>query len=482
LAILPLFVLSALFAQTPPESAQEQGTPALSEIDEVNASRRPAKIFVIPVRDQIGKPILYILRTGVKAAISAEAEFIVLDMETPGGRLDVTLEMMEILDRFDGTTVTFINDEAISAGAFISAATDKIYFSPSGVIGAAAPVGASGEDIQETMQKKIVSYLRARVRSISEDHPLRGEVISAMIDSDYELKVGDIVIKEKGELLSLTASEAMKEYGEPPVVLLGAGIVEDLAELYKTLAGDRGFETQEYEITWSVRLAQWLTALSPMLLGLGGLLLFIEFKTPGFGVFGVGGIMLLLVVFFGHHVAGLSGYEAAIVFMLGALLVLTELLFFPGLVFPAVIGLLLMFGSLVWGMADSWPNEPLNLSGDVLARPLANLGMGMFITILMALALIRFLPSGWFWQHLAIQQAVAGSAQASGGAPAAAGGLRALVGQTGTAMTDLFPSGQIEIAGRRYEARTGVQSIPRGTSIVVTGCTDFGLMVERKSS
>jgi membrane-bound serine protease (ClpP class) len=106
----------------------------------------------------------------------------------------------------------------------------------------------------------------------------------------------------------------------------------------------------------------------------------------------------------------------------------------------------------------------------------------MFITILMALALIRFLPSGWFWQHLAIQQAVAGSAQASGGAPAAAGGLRALVGQTGTAMTDLFPSGQIEIAGRRYEARTGVQSIPRGTSIVVTGCTDFGLMVERKSS
>jgi membrane-bound serine protease (ClpP class) len=153
LAILPLFVLSASFGQTPAEDADEQETRSLSEIDGATASSPPAKIFVIPVRDQIGKPILYILRTGVKAAISAEAEFIVLDMETPGGRLDVTLEMMEILDRFDGTTVTFINDEAISAGAFISAATDKIYFSPSGVIGAAAPVGASGEDIQETMQK-----------------------------------------------------------------------------------------------------------------------------------------------------------------------------------------------------------------------------------------------------------------------------------------------------------------------------------------
>jgi membrane-bound serine protease (ClpP class) len=171
-----------------------------------------------------------------------------------------------------------------------------------------------------------------------------------------------------------------------------------------------------------------------------------------------------------------------LVFLLGVLLVLSELLLFPGVIVPAVVGLLLMFLSLVWGMADIWPDEPFVISGELFRKPLIDLGLGMLVSIAIALALIRFLPSGWFWQHVAIQQAVVGSAQASGGAPAAAGGLHALIGQTGTVTTDLFPSGQIEIAGRRYEARTGVQSIPRGTTIIVTGCTDFGLMVERKSS
>ena len=49
----------------------------------------------------------------------------------------------------------YVDKDAVSAGAYISMATDAIYFSPNGVMGAAAVVSGSGEDIQETMKAKV---------------------------------------------------------------------------------------------------------------------------------------------------------------------------------------------------------------------------------------------------------------------------------------------------------------------------------------
>ena len=100
----------------------------------------PAKVVIIPIREQIAKPELFILRRGLKEAIERNVDTIVLDMETPGGALDVTFEMLKALEKFPGKTVTYINKEAISAGALISAGTDEIYFAPGSIIGAA--VGA----------------------------------------------------------------------------------------------------------------------------------------------------------------------------------------------------------------------------------------------------------------------------------------------------------------------------------------------------
>jgi membrane-bound serine protease (ClpP class) len=64
---------------------------------------------------------------------------------------------MEALGRFPGKTVTYVDTEAISAGAFISAMTTEIWFAPTGVIGAAAPVLATGGEIDASMKQKIVS-------------------------------------------------------------------------------------------------------------------------------------------------------------------------------------------------------------------------------------------------------------------------------------------------------------------------------------
>lgn len=432
------------------------------------------KVVVIPIREQIAKPELFILRRGLKEAIEQKVDTIVLDMETPGGALDVTFEMLKALEKFPGKTITYVNREAMSAGALISAGTDEIYFAPGSVIGAAAPVNATGEAIDPVMREKIVSYLKARVRSISEGKGYRGEVVSAMIDLDSEFKIDGHVIKEKGELLSLTAQEAVKTYGDPPQPLLGAGIAEDLDGLLDRIHGAGNYTVERLEITWSEKLAQYLTAVTPILLGIGLLLMFIEFKTPGFGIFGISGLVVLSIVFFGQFVAGLSGHEPILFFLLGVLLLAVELLFFPGSMVIGLTGIALMLGSLVWSMTDLWPSEPLTISGDVFVKPLVDVMVGIVLAVVFFFALLRFLPKGGPWSGMVLDAVV-------GGEPAVVGALSgggSLIGETGFAATALFPSGQVDIGGRRYEARLAMGFADAGSRVKVTGLAEFGLTVE----
>ncbi len=445
------------------------------------APQGPARVVVIPLRDEVAEPMFYILRRGLKQAIADGADTVVLDLKTPGGALDVTFEMMEAIAKFPGKTLTYVNDEAMSAGAFISATTDEIWFAPKGVIGAAAPVQSTGADVEATMKQKVTSYLKARIRAISEDKGYRGQVVSAMIDSELELKIDDKVLKGKGELLSLTATEAGKVYGNPPQPLLSAGIAENIDALLKQRFGTRPFTVTTLEETWSEDFAKWLQRVSALLLGLGLVALYIEFKTPGFGIFGISGIVLLSLVFLGNYAAGLSGHEPMLVFVVGVLLVALELFLFPGVAVVAVLGIALMLGSLVWSMADLWPNEPISVawSGDAFVGPMANLGLGLLLAVVMVLALARFLPKGWIWDRLVVQSAVDGAAQRSGGAPEGAAGLASLVGRRGVAVAALRPGGQVEVDGRRYEASVALGAVQPGEAIVVRGRTDFGLLVEK---
>lgn len=447
------------------------------------------KVMVVPVRAQISKPELYILRRGIRQAIEKGADTLILDMETPGGRLDVTFDMLKALERFPGKTVTYVNSEAISAGALIAVGTDEIYFKPGGVIGAAAPVMSGGAEIGDSMKAKIISYLLARARAITEGQGYRSEVITAMIDQDYEFRIGDEIISPKGSLLTLTAAEAAREFGDPSMPLLAAGIEDSIDSLVKRLHGTDAVVMEQLQVSWSEQLAQWLVTLTPLLMGAGMVLLFVEFKTPGFGVFGLAGGLLLGVVFFGHYAAGLSGYEPVIVFVLGVLLVLVEILLFPGIFVGIVAGLLMILGSLLWAMADFLPDEPIVFSSDLLFRPLFNLVSGVFIAVLMFLAIVRFLPRGGLWGKLVLETSVSGEPRGlralnEAAAPHPADGNHAaesLVGRAGRAVTSLFPSGQIEVDGRRYEARLEVGIADPGTPVKIIRESGFAFVVEVES-
>jgi len=457
-------------------SAEDGGAPG--EDGGSGAVEGPLDVYVVPVSGPIDKANLYVIRRGLKQAIANDVEMVLLDMDTPGGRVDLTLEIMDMLERFEGRTATYVNDDAISAGSFIAAATDEIYFAPGGKMGASAVISSTGQDIGETARAKIESYLRANIRAMSEEHRYRAEVIRAMLDIEYELKLGEEVIKPAGELLTLTAKEAVETYGEPPVPLIGAGIYDGVDSILESRFRDREPRRRSFQLTYSENLAKWMNSIAPALMGLGLLALMIEFKTPGFGVFGIGGLVLLGIFFLSNYIAGLAGNEAIVIFAIGLLLLLLEFLLFTGSVVFGVAGLVLMGGSMLWAMVDYWPTGEggIEIKAEMFAEPVVDFVFGITVALVGAVALWRFLPHKWLGEGLVLSDSVASDAP-----PAEAETPRGAfpeAGERGRATTDLFPSGMVEVGGRRFDARSRMGQIERGAEVRVTGVRDGAVVVE----
>ena len=456
---LNTFVLASAAAEGNLTKAKGEETPTQGEI----SKDKHIKAHVIPIHGEdnetvaIGPPILDILRRGLKDAIRAQADVVILDMNTPGGELGVTLEIMEALDRFKGTTIVYVNNEAISAGAYISIAADDIVFAPNAVIGAAEAVSGGGQDIDQSMKRKINSYLKAKIRSYSAKHRYRSKVMAAMMDANATLEIDGerptaadgTIIQKNGELLTLNAEEAIKEYGDPPQPLLGSGIYGSIEELLEARYGTDNFVIEEMNLSWSENLGLFLNSIGPLIMGVGMLLLIIEFKTPGFGIFGVSGILLMLIFFGSKYVAGLAGYEEILVFLLGVSLVFVEIILFPGAMVFALLGVACMLGSLLWAMADVWPTPDFEWTIGMFYDPFLDLGLGLLVTITLGLALARFLPKSLFWDKLILAAAV-GRAD-----PLVTGGARGIdkpaklpdIGARGRTTSHLFPSGTVEIDG-----------------------------------
>ena len=473
-----------------PEAAPREIAPVLSPAERAEpllAEDGKVHVYRVPITEAISKPNLFILRRSIKQAIEENVNVLVLDMDTPGGRLDITLEMMELLERFEGETITYVNKDAISAGAYISMATDSIYFAPDGVMGAAAVVAGSGQEIDESMKAKINSYLLARMRSYTEEFPYRAEVIRAMADLDYELEIDGKVLKAEGELLSVTANEAIELYGNPARPLLADGIASDIDDLLAQRYGEGVTVLESFEISWSEEAAKYMDSIAPILLGLGLLLLFVEFKTPGFGLFGIAGLTLVAIVFASNYLAGLAGFEAILFFLLGLIFIVVDIFLLPGTFIFLVIGLVFILGSLLWSLSDIWPvREGDGPGGISFTVEMDSVWMalyeilGAFAVALLGLWLIwRYLPNTPVYGRLvhSATGAMPDPVIAGGGEVAGTESLPD-IGAKGVVVGPLHPLGEVSIEGKRYQATVAIGSLDRGTPVIVTGYKNFNLLVE----
>ncbi len=442
-----------------------------------------AKVYILPIQEDIMPPLVYVVRRGVKEAMEANADALILDMNTDGGRVDVTEEIIQIISKFKGHTFTYVNDRAFSAGAFIAVATQKIYMAPQSVIGAAAPImmspgGTVTEKMPDTVEVKMTSAVRALVRTQAEKNGHNIEVIEAMIDKTKELKIGDEVLNKEGNILTLTDRQAAKEYGDPLKPLLSSGTVESLEALLAQL-GYAGAERVEIKPTGAEKLGIWINTIAPLLLIIGIIGLYIEFKTPGFGLPGIVGITAFAIYFLGGYVAGLSAAGWVIVFVVGLILVLLELLVFPGTYIAGIAGAVLMLVSLVMGMVDMYPGTPGTPTLPTLPQlrlPLRDLAVATVVSFGLALVLARFLPKTPLYRQLVSQTASGVSSVA-----ALEEQQEARIGQIGLTIAPLCPGGKARFDDELLDVITRGEMVAKGRPVRIIGRSGLDAVVEEAS-
>ncbi|MDB6015856.1 MAG: hypothetical protein JWR19_345 [Pedosphaera sp.] len=422
------------------------------------------KVYILPIREEITHSLVYKVRRGVKEAMEAKADLLVVDMDTNGGEGQAMEEIMVILSQFKGETVSYVNNKAFSAGAIICFATHEIYMAPQSVIGAAAPVlpsadGAGIQALPDTIEAKIGSAISALVRASAQKNGHNPEVADAMIKKTKELKIDGKVINEKGQILTLTNTEAEEEYGDPPTPLLSAGTVESLDALLDQL-GYAKAERTVIKATGAEKLGTWINAISPLLLIIGIIGIYIEIKTPGVILPAVVAVLAFLLYFLGGYVAGLSGMEWIIVFVVGFGLVLGELLLHPGTIIPGLIGFGLILISLVMAMVDWYPGMPTLPTLPQLRLPLENLTIALAASLVIGAILARFLPKTHIYRSL-VSQSASGVASVAAQEQEQA----ARVGQTGVAISNLRPGGKAQFGDQILDVITQGEMIPKGSTV-----------------
>ena len=485
--LIPIAALALAAVPAPLGQAPELEAPDDAPLGQAAAQK---KVYVVPVRDDIMPPILYVIRRGVKEAMAAGADCLILDMETNGGRVDITEEIFDIIGKFPGLTVTYVNKDAYSAGAFIAVATQKIYMAPQSVIGAAAPIMMSPtggvSEMPSTMEVKMNSAIRAKIRAQAYKNGYAIDVVEAMVDKTKKLERDGEVICEVGDILTLTNREAEKEYGEAKMRLLSSGTVESIDELIKKLGYD-GAQRVDVVPLGVEELGTWINAISPILLLIGIIGLYIEFKTAGFGVFGAVGIAALVLYFFGGYVSGLASIEWVGIFVVGVALVAVELFLLPGTIFIGLIGVVCMFVALVMGMTDLYPFpagegeggggvvpqvEGIDFVMPDFSRPIRDLLIAFALSVPIIWALAKYLP------HTALFAAFTSSA-ASGveSVAAVAAEVESRLGQAGTSTTPLNPGGKAMFGDALCNVITQGEMIAAGTPVKVIGHRGSDLLV-----
>ena len=160
------------------------------------------------------------------------------------------------------------------------------------------------------------------------------------------------------------------------------------------------------------------------------------------------------------------------------LLVLAELLFFPGVALVAALGGALMVGALFFAMVDFYPAQPLDFSFELLARPMLNLSLAIIASVFSISILARFLPDLPLFRRLFLPtQSVAGPSSPAVEATEKTPALS--VGDTGTARSILRPSGKAVFGDLLVDVMTQGQFVEEGTPVRILSISGDAIVVER---
>ncbi len=228
------------------------------------------------------------------------------------------------------------------------------------------------------------------------------------------------------------------------------------------------------EPDWAEQLARFLTDqyVSSLLMAFGFLGLFIEFRTPSFGLFGTIGLVCLGLFFWGHLFARLAGWEVLILFLAGIVLLLIEIFVIPGFGVVGIMGILCILTSLVLSMDVKRFDS---LSWLSIQMALSKLTAALIGCIILSIVLLKFLPRTSVGKQVILQTAQ----KREEGYVAHPDNRSELIGMTGVTLTPLHPSGTMLLKEKRYDVVSEGDFIEKNTRVKVLSVEGARIVVRQ---
>jgi len=447
ITVILIFSVCSLFAETVKDEQQKK------------------LVYVFPVKENIGPGIW---RQTIKAfaeADSLKAAIIVLHMNTYGGTvLDADSIRTKVLNSQIPVYV-FIDNNAASAGALISIACDSIYMREGANMGAATVVNATGQAMPDKYQSYMRSIMRSTAEAQGKDTVITGDTLiqwrrdpkiaEAMVDPS--IYIAGII--DTGKVLTMTPTEAIK-YG------FCEGVRKDVREVIEK-AGLKNYEIREYKKTGIDKIIGFLV--NPVVSGIlimamiGGI--YFELQTPGIG-FPIGLAITAAILYFAPlYLEGLAANWEIMIFFVGFILLGVEILIIPGFGIFGISGIILMVSGLILSLLD---NVIFDFDDVEPARISAAVGTVM-ISILLSFSISLWASSKLFasrkgiFRNFALHTTISTERSYVGVDQED----ESLVGKRGIAQTVLRLSGKISVEGAIYDAMSEGSFINKGERIRV---------------
>jgi membrane-bound serine protease (ClpP class) len=455
------------------------------------------KVFVIPVSGTVDPGMAAFIARARQNFSQHPGALAIFEIDTFGGRVDSALEIVDTLLKFPpDKTISYISPKAISAGALIAIACSDLAMAPGSTIGDVAPIMQSSEGPKE-LGEKFQSPIRAKFRALAQRNGYPVALVEAMVTKEnqvLEVTMADGTIRymdsteyedlaedkkngvkskktivEAGELLTLNDSEAL-DFG---ISMMTAGSIEILLDELNL----EGYEIIRFEESWSETLVRLIDSIAPILMMIGLAGIYIEIKSPGFGLPGAVGVFCLALVFLSQYLVGLADYTEFFILMAGIILLGIEIFVLPGFGLAGFAGIVTIVIGMILAMQDFViPDPSLPWQKELLIKNSVR-ALGAYLAAMISgLLFIRYvmpaIPSSREGPYLtaSLKNAHADTKETQ----------KVRVGDTGTALTYLRPSGKADINDEMIDVITQNQFLEKGTPVKVIEIRGNRIVVDRK--
>ena len=361
------------------------------------ASNSKTQVYVVPIHDTIDLGIPAFVNRAINAAEKNNAELIIFDIKTFGGRVDAATQIKDSISSTEIQTIAFINKRAISAGSLISLSCNKIYMTSGATIGATSVVDMSGEKQAEKSQ----SYMREEMAATAEQSGKNTTIARGMVDEELSfeyliiegdsIKVDDIEGRKEGKLITLTTELALKYH-------IADGTSESIEEILTDLNIDN-YNIVTLDENWSEDLVRILTdpVVSSLLTTFGTIGIISELYSAGWGIGGTIGIICLTLALGAGYLTKLASATDLLIIFAGLALLVLEFVAVPGFGVLGIAGLIILFYGLYLLLIPD-PNIPV--SDEIYSAALDGFAWAIVGGIIVLIMLIRLISQSKMFQKL----------------------------------------------------------------------------------